>query len=74
MVENQILALSIRDACAALGCGRTSLYSLISAGKIEARSLGARTIIPVESLRRFVASLPAAPIRVRPAAESDGAL
>ena len=71
MVENQILALSVRDACAALGCGRTSLYSLISAGKIEARSLGARTIIPAESLRRFVASLPPAPIRVRSASSAE---
>ena len=71
MVENQILALSIRDACAALGCGRTSLYSLISAGKIEARSLVSRTIIPAESLHRFVASLPPAPIRVRPASTAE---
>jgi hypothetical protein len=35
---------------------------LIAAGKIEARESGARTLIPVESLRRYIASLPAADI------------
>ena len=66
MVENEILALSIRDSCKALGVGRTTLYSLIGAGKIEARSLGGRTIIPADALRKFLAGLPAAPIRHQP--------
>ncbi len=65
MVEIQILALSVRDACAAIGCGRTTLYSLIADGKIVARSLGSRTIIPTESLREFLGSLPPAPIHIR---------
>lgn len=63
--EIPVLALSIRDACAAIGVGRTKLYSLINDGQLEARALGGRTVIPAESLERLVASLPPAPIRVR---------
>ena len=66
-MNTNVLAYPIADACRAVGCGRTTLYGYISAGKIEARSLGSRTVIPAESLHRFVASLPPAPIRVRPA-------
>jgi excisionase family DNA binding protein len=58
-----VLTLSVADACRALGIGRTNLYRLIGEQKIEARSLGGRTVIPAESLRAFLASLPAAPIR-----------
>ena len=71
MSSDLVLAFTVQDACRAIGCGRTSLYSLISAGKIEARSLGSRTIIPAESLRRFVASLPPAPIRPCPASPEE---
>lgn len=58
-----ILAYGIPEACRVVGLGRTKLYSLISAGKIEARQCGGRTLIPAESLRRFLANLPPAPIR-----------
>jgi len=63
--DKPIMALSIRDACAAVGIGRSTLYGLINSGQLEARALGGRTVIPAESLERLVASLPAAPIRVR---------
>jgi excisionase family DNA binding protein len=64
-MNTYVLAYPIADACRVIGCGRTTLYGLIGAGKIEARSLGSRTVIPAESLERLVASLPAAPVRVR---------
>ena len=70
-MNTDVLAYPIADACKVIGCGRTTLYGHISAGKIEARSLGARTIIPAESLRRFVASQPPAPIRVRSASSAE---
>lgn len=73
-MNTDVLAYPITDACRVIGCGRTTLYGYISAGKIEARSLGSRTVIPAESLHRFVASLPPAPIRVRPAADHGGEL
>ena len=58
-----ILAFSIRDACAAVGIGRTKLYALINEGKLDARAIGGRTVIPAQSLQRFVANLPPAPIK-----------
>jgi hypothetical protein len=36
---------------------------LIGAGKIEARKAGNRTLIPADSLRAYIASLPLADIR-----------
>ena len=62
--ETTVLTFSIRDACTAIGIGRTKLYSLINDGKLDARAIGGRTVIPAASLQSFVANLPAAPIRV----------
>ena len=56
------LAYSPKDACAALGCGMTHLYELIAAGRIEARKSGRKTLIPADSLRACLASLPPAEI------------
>jgi excisionase family DNA binding protein len=61
------LAYSVPDACKALSVGRTKLYALIAEGRIEALQLDGRTVIPAPSLRNFVASLPQAPIRSKPA-------
>jgi excisionase family DNA binding protein len=58
-----VIAHTIADAVKASGIGRTSLYELIGAGKIEARKAGNRTLIPAESLRAYIASLPPADIR-----------
>jgi excisionase family DNA binding protein len=59
----EVLALTIADATKVSGLGRTTLYEAIGAGKIEARKAGGRTLIPTDSLRAFIASLPAADIR-----------
>lgn len=61
--EKLVLAFSIRDACAAVGVGRTKLYALINEGKLDARAIGGRTVIPAASLRNFVANLPSAAIK-----------
>lgn len=58
-----VIAHTIADASRVSGIGRTSLYELIGAGKIEARKAGNRTLIPAESLRAYIASLPPADIR-----------
>lgn len=57
------MAYTIDGASKVTGLGRTSLYGLIGAGKLEARKAGNRTLIPAESLRAYIASLPAADIR-----------
>ncbi len=57
------IAHTIADAVKVSGIGRTTLYELIGAGKIEARKAGNRTLIPADLLRAYIASLPPATIR-----------
>lgn len=54
------IAYPIADACRAVGIGRTNLYRLINEGKLEARKIGGRTLIPAESLRRLINDAPSA--------------
>lgn len=55
--DNPILVSPDR-AAAMIRCGKTYLYELINAGKIVAKKQGRSTVIPVESLREYAASLP----------------
>ena len=55
------LAYTVPDACRAAGLGRTTLYELIAAGRVRAMKAGSRTLVEAESLRRYLASLPALP-------------
>ena len=48
------LAYSINEAANALSMGRTSIYAMIAAGRLEAFKLGRRTLIKAESLKRLV--------------------
>jgi excisionase family DNA binding protein len=48
------IAVSINDAARALGLGRTSIYSLINEGKLEARKLGRRTLVTTVSIRLLI--------------------
>lgn len=48
------LAYSVQDACRVSSIGRTRLYSLIKDGKLEARKIGKRTLIPAASLHRLI--------------------
>jgi excisionase family DNA binding protein len=57
------LAYSVSDAGRAIGVGVTKLYQLIGSGQIEARKAGGKTLIPAESLRAYLESLPRADIR-----------
>lgn len=59
---SEVLAHTIADATKVSGLGRTTLYAAIGAGKLEARKAGQRTLIVAESLRLFLANLPAAKI------------
>jgi excisionase family DNA binding protein len=64
------LAFSIKEAAAAVGLSRRTLYQLIGAGLLDARKAGSRTIIVAASLRSYVASLPEARIK-RPRARRE---
>lgn len=50
------LAVSINDTAKALGLGRTSIYALISEGRLDSFKLGRRTLIKMESIRRLIES------------------
>lgn len=52
----QPITATINDTAKALGLGRTSIYSLIREGRLEAIKMGRRTLIKVESIHRLIAS------------------
>jgi excisionase family DNA binding protein len=53
-----LVALSIKDFCQTYGVGRSVAYQLIGAGTIEAKKLGAKTLIDRASAERWYRSLP----------------
>lgn len=56
------IALTVPEACDAIGVGRTKLYSLANAGRIDMRKVDGRTLVTAESLRRLIAeAAPALP-------------
>jgi excisionase family DNA binding protein len=59
----EVIAYQPKEAARVLGLGMTSLYALISAGKLRAKKAGQRTLITAESLRGYLDSLPDADIR-----------
>jgi excisionase family DNA binding protein len=50
--------LSIAEACAIAGIGRTKLYQAIAEGNLIARKFGKRRIILRDDLRTFLSRLP----------------
>jgi excisionase family DNA binding protein len=48
------LAYSIADTVRVSSIGKTKLYALIKAGKLQARRIGGRTLIPAASLRALI--------------------
>lgn len=53
-VAPPLLAYSVQDACRVSSIGRTRLYALIKDGKLDARKIGKRTLIPAASLKRLL--------------------
>lgn len=50
------ITVRVPDACRMTGIGRSKLYELIAEGEITIIKVGAMTLIPVASLRAFLAS------------------
>lgn len=48
------LAYSVADAIRVSSIKKTRLYALIAEGKLEARKIGKRTLIPAASLRALI--------------------
>lgn len=59
------LAVTIAEAVALSGIGRSSLYKLFSNGKLTPRKSGKRTLILLADLEKFVADLPVAELAIR---------
>ena len=51
----ETLSCSINETARVLSVGRTSVYSMIADGRLEAFKLGRRTLIKADSIRRLVA-------------------
>jgi excisionase family DNA binding protein len=54
------LALTVAEAAKAIGLSRARFYVELSEGRISGKKVGARTLIPVESLQAWLAALPEA--------------
>lgn len=48
------ISISVIDAAAALGVGRTTIFQMIKNGELEVIKLGRRTLVKVSSLKRLV--------------------
>lgn len=53
-----IRALSIAEFCKRYGVGRSSAYEEIKSGRLEARKVGARTLITFEAAENWLGQLP----------------
>lgn len=51
------LTIGVKDACAALQIGRTTLYRLMSEGLIRKVKIGRKTLVTVESVRALVGTV-----------------
>jgi hypothetical protein len=76
-MEVEPILCSVPQGCQMLGIGTQGMYDLIGAGLVKAVKRGTRTLLVVESLKTYAASLPAAvvaPPKVRkPKRERDDA-
>ncbi|MBU6266423.1 MAG: helix-turn-helix domain-containing protein [Sphingomonadales bacterium] len=48
------LAYSVAEACAVSSLGRSTIYTLIASGRLDARRVGGRRIIMADSLRALL--------------------
>ncbi len=65
---NDIILRTVKDASRVSGFPVTRLYHLMSAGEIETRKIGRRTMILARSLEDYIDRQPAAVIRMSRAA------
>jgi len=48
------LAYSVKEAARVSSISKSGIHNLISAGKLKAKRIGRRTIIPADSLRALI--------------------
>lgn len=59
--QSEAQLLTIVEACHRLSIGRSTLYYLISKGKLPLRKIGGASRIRLDELEAFIQSLPQAP-------------
>ena len=52
------LAYTLTEFCRAVPCSRPTAYAAIRTGKLQAKKLGTRTLIPAHVARAFIDNLP----------------
>ena len=52
----ELLAISINDTAKALGIGRSSVYTLLKSGRLDAIKIGRRTLLTTESIKLLAKS------------------
>jgi excisionase family DNA binding protein len=51
------LAYSVNEVCQSLSLSRTTVYEFIAKKRLRSFKVGAKTLIPADSLRKLIASL-----------------
>jgi excisionase family DNA binding protein len=51
------MAVNIPEACRLTGLGRSKLYELMTTGELQSIKVGKRRIVPVASLKEWLARL-----------------
>lgn len=49
--------VSIPEACAGLGVGRSTFYEMVTRGDVEVVRIGRRTLVPVAAIESYVQTL-----------------
>lgn len=52
------VAYAINDLADALGIGRTKIYSEIASGRLRAKKVGSRTLVPADAVQAYLVQLP----------------
>ena len=55
------ITITVKDALAIIGIGRTSFYALVAAGEITTVKIGRRRLVHMASLKILVSRLPSPP-------------
>lgn len=53
---NERLAVSVEDAAAMAGVGRTTLYGALGDGSLQSLKIGKRRLIRIEALKSWIAA------------------
>ena len=59
-IPQEKLMYGVKEASEALGLSRTTIWKAIADGRLNAVKFGNRTLIPADTLRAWLASLPSA--------------